>query len=76
MHYGQFIKCPSSGPPGCANVTDLAILEVSKVATAIQFCLAVFLCSYLFQFGILILTGNAKYYFSAEVGELLAPVDT
>ncbi|XP_075263882.1 uncharacterized protein LOC142355685 [Convolutriloba macropyga] len=63
-HHGQFMKCPAAGPPGCENMPDLVMLEVSKVASAIQYVIAVGLISYLIEFGILVLTKHAAIYLS------------
>ena len=66
-HYGQFMMCPALGPPGCENMPDFVMLEVSKVLSAIQYAAAVFLIVYLIDFGVLILSKQATYFFSAEV---------
>ncbi|XP_075238924.1 uncharacterized protein LOC142334622 [Convolutriloba macropyga] len=66
-HHGQFMKCPAAGPPGCENMPDLVMLEVSKVASSIQYVAAVALISYLIEFGILILLKKATFFFSVTV---------
>ncbi|XP_063717110.1 uncharacterized protein LOC134844384 [Symsagittifera roscoffensis] len=65
--HGQFMVCPGNGPPGCQDTKNLAMLRASQVCSAVQMVLAVGICSYLLNFGVLVLTRQAAYYFSVEV---------
>ena len=70
-YHGQFMACPKDGPPGCGNMPDLVMLEVSKVFSAIQACLALGLTCYLIFFGLAVECKRAERYLPPDIHHLL-----